>query len=57
MARERVDVGDPVAAAAALQRVCTRVTDNVRYAVAGDDGCSALLARVLAMRRRPTIPS
>ena len=36
-----------VAASAALQRTCVRVTTNLRDAL-GDDGCDALLARSLA---------
>lgn len=37
---------DPANVAAALQRTCTRVVDNLRDAM-GDDGCTALLVRAL----------
>jgi len=37
----------PVSAGDALQRTCTRVSDNLRD-VLGEHGCSALLARALA---------
>ena len=47
VAREAADGDDPAAIGAALQRVCTRMAENLRDAV-GDDGYSALLARVLA---------
>lgn len=40
-------VQNPQEAAAALQRACSRVRDNLREFM-GDDGCTALLARALA---------
>lgn len=46
---------DPAVVAASMQRVCTRVSDNLRRAV-GDDGHSALLARALA-RTEPHHPA
>lgn len=47
LAREAADGDDPEAVVAALQRVCTRMAENLRESV-GDDGFNALLARVLA---------
>lgn len=46
MARDARTVGNgtPEAAAPALQRACTRVTDVLRESM-GDAGCTALLAR------------
>lgn len=47
LARETVGAGDPAAIAAALQRVCTRVSENLRHSV-GNDGYNALLSRVVS---------
>lgn len=47
VARHAADGDDPEAIGAALQRACTRMSENLRDVV-GDDGYSALLARVLA---------
>lgn len=56
LAREGVpsEALDSQTTAAALQRVCTRVTDNLRESV-GDDGTTALLVRALA-RTEPHHP-
>ena len=43
MALESASSADP----AAMQRLCTRVSENLRYSV-GDDGYNALLSRVQA---------
>ena len=52
--RVRLDAevtGDPRAAAASLQRACTRLIENLRDTV-GADGCAALLARSIARAER-----
>jgi hypothetical protein len=46
IARETAGADDPGAVATAMQRLCTRISDNLRRAV-GDDGYNALLVRVL----------
>ena len=46
VAQEIAGADEPAAVGAALQRVCTRVADNLRRAV-GDDGYNALMARAL----------
>ena len=47
LARETSGAGEPAMVAAALQRACLRVSENLRDSV-GDDGRNALLARALA---------
>jgi hypothetical protein len=47
LAREAAGADEPAAIAAAMQRVCTRTSENLRRSV-GDDGYNALLARALA---------
>lgn len=54
LARETRGADQEDAVAAALQRLCTRVSDNLRQSV-GDDGCNALVARVLR-RTEPEHP-
>lgn len=46
LARETTGVEDRAALATGLERVCTRVSANLRRSV-GDDGYAALLARAL----------
>jgi hypothetical protein len=53
--RETVGMDEPAALGAAMQRVCTRVSENLRRTV-GDDGYNALLVRALA-RTRPEQPA
>lgn len=54
LAREGADTEDPVAIGAALQRLSSRVSKNLRHAL-GDDGQTALLERALA-RTKPDHP-
>jgi hypothetical protein len=59
MARQLLDratkgTDQPDAVGAAIQRLCTRVSDNLRQSV-GDDGYNALVARVLR-RTEPEHP-
>jgi hypothetical protein len=46
LARSIADSGQPKDVAVAMQRVCTRASDNLRSSV-GDDGYNALLVRSL----------
>jgi hypothetical protein len=55
LAREIAGNGERAAIAAAMQRLCTRVSENLRRSV-GDDGYNALLARAL-MRTQPEHPA
>lgn len=54
LARETTGADQPDAVGAAIQRLCTRVSDNLRHSV-GDDGYNALVARVLR-RTEPEHP-
>ena len=54
LARETGGADQPDTVAAAIQRLCTRLSDNLRQAV-GDDGYNALVARVLR-RTEPEHP-
>lgn len=54
LARETAGADQPDAVATAIQRLCTRVSDNLRQSV-GDDGYNALVARVLR-RTEPDHP-
>ena len=54
LAREIRGADQPDVVAAAIQRLCTRVSDNLRHSV-GDDGYNALVARVLR-RTEPEHP-
>lgn len=47
LAREVAGLDAPAEVGAAMQRVCTRISENLRGSV-GDDGYEALLNRVLA---------
>jgi hypothetical protein len=48
--RETVGMDEPAALGAAMQLVCTRVSENLRRTI-GDDGYNALLVRALARTR------
>ena len=52
---ETAGTDETAATAAAMQRLCTRISENLRRSV-GDDGYNALLARAL-MRTQPEHPA
>jgi hypothetical protein len=55
IAREAIDLSEPAMAGAALQRLLSRVSGNLRRSV-GDDGCSALFERAF-LRAEPEHPA